>query len=201
MFYIGEQIISESIIEKSRFIAIITPLDDSFDLALILKSIKKQYPKANHYCSAYITPMGTGSSDDGEPSGTAGVPILDILNKYDLRNVYAVVVRYFGGIKLGAGGLIRAYAGITNQALSLAKLLKKVTTKNYRVTFTYDKIHLMDQLFNDHIIDKAFEKDVTYTLSFMDSTKILEDNSYLLLNMDNLGQKEILVPWPKRDNV
>lgn len=197
MYYLSEQITFESMIDKSRFIAIITPLSLSNDTQSILKTIKKQYPKANHYCSAYISETGTGSSDDGEPSGTAGVPILEILNKYNLMDVYAVVVRYFGGIKLGAGGLIRAYAGTTKDALSQAKLLKKVTTRNFSVTFSYDKIQFMDQIFGEMIIDKSFEKDVTYTLSFMESTKVLEDHRYLMISVNDLGSKEILIPWPK----
>ena len=197
MYYLSEQITFESMIDKSRFIAIITPLFLSNDTQSILKTIKKQYPKANHYCSAYISETGTGSSDDGEPSGTAGVPILEILNKYNLMDVYAVVVRYFGGIKLGAGGLIRAYAGTTKDALSQAKLLKKVTTRNFSVTFSYDKIQFMDQIFGEMIIDKSFEKDVTYTLSFMESTKVLEDHRYLMISVNDLGSKEILIPWPK----
>ena len=197
MYYLSEQITFESMIDKSRFITIITPLFLSNDTQSILKTIKKQYPKANHYCSAYISETGTGSSDDGEPSGTAGVPILEILNKYNLMDVYAVVVRYFGGIKLGAGGLIRAYAGTTKDALSQAKLLKKVTTRNFSVTFSYDKIQFMDQIFGEMIIDKSFEKDVTYTLSFMESTKVLEDHRYLMISVNDLGSKEILIPWPK----
>ncbi len=197
MYYLSEQITFESTIDKSRFIAIITPISDSNEIQSVLKTIKKQYPKATHYCSAYITQTGTGSSDDGEPSGTAGVPILEILNKYQLRDVYAVVVRYFGGIKLGAGGLIRAYAGTTKDALSHAKLLKKVTTRNYLVTFSYDKIHLMDQIFGEFIKDKTFEKDVTYTLSFMDSTNLLDEHAYLMMAIKDLGLKEILISWPK----
>ncbi|MBN3490844.1 YigZ family protein [Acholeplasma equirhinis] len=201
MFYLKETITNTIIIEKSEFIGIITPVQSTDEFPDILKDIKKKYPKATHYCTAYVIENTQGSNDDGEPSGTAGIPILEILNHYGLKNVYAVVVRYFGGIKLGAGGLIRAYAKATKEALNLATIEKKETTLNYEVSFSYDKIHTIDSIFQDHIIDKTFLTDVTYMLSFIGDTSLLDKNSYLFSKIKNHGPREILVPWHKINEI
>lgn len=195
MFYLKEQVTNTIIIEKSEFIAVITPVTSTDEFSDILKDIKKLYPKATHYCTAYSLENSQGSNDDGEPSGTAGVPILEILNKYNLKNVYAVVIRYFGGIKLGAGGLIRAYAKAAKEALKISTIQKKVTTINFEVSFSYDKIHTIDTIFADYIIDKSFLTDVTYQLSFIGDTSLVYKNSYLFSKIKNHGTKDILVPW------
>ncbi|HHY96983.1 MAG TPA: YigZ family protein, partial [Acholeplasma sp.] len=119
MIYLNETVENEIVIERSEFITILTPINSLDEMSEILKQIKKQYPKATHYCTAYVFKDTQGSNDDGEPSGTAGVPILEMLNQFQVKNVFAVVVRYFGGIKLGAGGLIRAYAKSAKEALKL----------------------------------------------------------------------------------
>jgi uncharacterized YigZ family protein len=161
----------------------------------ILKEVRKKYPKATHYCTAYIFENSQGSNDDGEPSGTAGVPMLEVLNKHELTNVFAVVVRYFGGIKLGAGGLIRAYAKSVAQALIDAPLLKQLLTHNFEVTFNYDQIGLIDRLFEGFIQDKTYLTDVTYTLSFTDNLNLIEEHRHLFKKMKEKGTKTILVPW------
>jgi len=98
-------------IKKSRFICSLKRIQSEDEAKAFIQALKKEHWKANHHCSAYV--LGENheiqrSSDDGEPSGTAGVPILEVLKKNDLINMVAVVTRYFGGTKLGAGGLIRA---------------------------------------------------------------------------------------------
>src|SRR5690606_258888 len=195
MYYLEKQIEHKIIIDKSEFIAIITPIDSILDMPEILKIIKKTYPKATHYCTAYVFENSQGSNDDGEPSGTAGVPMLEVLNKHGITNVFAVVVRYFGGIKLGAGGLIRAYAKSVAQAIVDAPLLKKILTHNYEVTFNYDQIGLIDRLFKGFIQDKTYLTDVTYTLSFTDNLNLIEEHQHLFKNMKEKGTKTILVPW------
>lgn len=107
-------------IKKSRFICFLKRIDSEEEAKDFIQQIKKEHWKANHNCSAFV--LGDHheiqrSSDDGEPSGTAGVPMLEVLKKNDLINVCAVVTRYFGGTKLGAGGLIRAYSGSVAQAI------------------------------------------------------------------------------------
>lgn len=107
-------------IKKSRFICFLKRIETEEEAKAFVQQIKKEHWKANHNCSAFV--LGDHheiqrSSDDGEPSGTAGVPMLEVLKKNDLINVCAVVTRYFGGTKLGAGGLIRAYSGSVAQAI------------------------------------------------------------------------------------
>ena len=101
---------TEIVIEKSRFICTLKKVSSEVEAQEFIKSTKKEFWDATHNCSAYIiNDMQQRSSDDGEPSGTAGVPMLEVLRKKNLTGVAAVVTRYFGGIKLGAGGLVRAY--------------------------------------------------------------------------------------------
>lgn len=195
MYYLKDRIEHKLVIERSEFITIIEPLEDMAMIPEILKDVRKKYPKATHYCTAYVFENSQGSNDDGEPSGTAGVPMLEVLNKHGITNVFAVVVRYFGGIKLGAGGLIRAYAKSVAQALVDAPLLKKILTHNYEVTFNYDQIGLIDRLFEGFIQDKTYLTDVTYTLSFTDNLNLIEEHQHLFKKMKEKGTKTILVPW------
>ena len=100
---------NELIIKNSKFITVLIKIDTNTDINNILENIKEKYPKATHYCYAYITEDSKKSSDDKEPSGTAGMPIYSILEKNNLNNKMICVVRYFGGTKLGAGLLTRSY--------------------------------------------------------------------------------------------
>ena len=117
---IQTEITSEIIINKSRFITILTNINDIDKVKEKLEEIKKKYKDATHYCYAYIINNHEKCSDNGEPSGTAGMPILNVLKQNDLTNILCVVIRYFGGIKLGAGGLIRAYSTSASEALNKA---------------------------------------------------------------------------------
>lgn len=116
-------------VKNSRFIADIYPASNSDEAQKIINSIKQRYPDARHHCWAYIAgaPDGTDIrfSDDGEPSGTAGKPILNVLQHSGLGEIVAVVTRYFGGIKLGAGGLVRAYSSSTQAAMEQLQTLYK----------------------------------------------------------------------------
>ena len=107
---VKKEVTNEIIINKSKFITIIIPLTTIEQIDDILKNIKNKYKDATHYCYGYVINGKEKMSDDGEPSGTAGMPILNVIKKHDLTNVICIVVRYFGGIKLGAGGLTRAYS-------------------------------------------------------------------------------------------
>ena len=109
------------IINKSEFISSISFVENVSEAEEFLDSIRKKYPKASHNCYAYIVGSIEKCSDDGEPSRTAGIPILEVLKKKDLGNIVCVVTRFFGGIKLGAGGLIRAYSSSCGEAIDLVK--------------------------------------------------------------------------------
>ena len=124
----------EIIIEKSRFICHLQRINDKEQAFDFIKSIKKQYWDATHNCSAFIIGESMnvqGSSDDGEPSGTAGIPMLEVLKKNNLHDVTAVVTRYFGGIKLGAGGLVRAYGKSVSHALQEVGIVRKILVGEY----------------------------------------------------------------------
>ncbi|MDG0843029.1 YigZ family protein [Staphylococcus equorum] len=110
----------ENIISKSRFIAHIKPVESEDDAKTFIAAVKSEHREATHNCSAYTVGDQMNiqkANDDGEPSGTAGIPMLDILKKLDIHNAAVVVTRYFGGIKLGGGGLIRAYSGAVRDVI------------------------------------------------------------------------------------
>lgn len=118
----------ELVIKKSRFIAHIAPVASAEDADAFIAAVKKHAWDARHNCSAQVTgALGdkARSSDDGEPSGTAGIPMLEVLRRRELTDVVAVVTRYFGGIKLGAGGLVRAYSSAVSEALDLGQLVDR----------------------------------------------------------------------------
>ena len=119
----------EIVIEKSRFICTLKKAATEEEAQDFIKETKKKYWDATHNCSAYIIGESVAaqrSNDDGEPSGTAGLPMLEVLRKNNLHNVAAVVTRYFGGIKLGAGGLVRAYTNSVATAIEEAGIAEKV---------------------------------------------------------------------------
>lgn len=106
-------------IKKSKFIGIYYQVESAEDISTILQNLKKEYKKATHICYAYrlTSPFAEKAFDDGEPSGTAGKPILNVLQKQDKQNCLLVVVRFFGGVKLGAGGLVRAYSKTASETV------------------------------------------------------------------------------------
>lgn len=137
---IKEDGIVEEEIKKSRFICHLKRVESEDEARDYIAQIKKMHHKANHSCSAMIIGENSEikrSSDDGEPSGTAGVPILTVLDKQELTNVVAVVTRYFGGIKLGAGGLIRAYSGSVANATKEIGIVEVKEQEGIKITLTY----------------------------------------------------------------
>lgn len=160
---IVSDITSEIIIKNSRFITVLVKIDDNTDIEKILSDIKIKYPKATHYCYGYITENYKKSSDDGEPGGTAGIPILSLLEKENIINVLAVVVRYFGGIKLGAGGLVRAYTKSVKEAINTVELVELIPGYEVSITFNYDKQKDIDYLLGNYeIINKEYLDKVIY---------------------------------------
>ena len=166
MYILKEQIESELIIKKSKFICLLFPVNDIENVNNIIKEIKSKYKDATHVCYAYIVNCNEKCFDDGEPSGTAGLPILELLKKKDLTNILAIVIRYYGGIKLGAGGLIRAYASCVKEAVNTTKLLEY---KEYITIFIYGKLSDskdLEYLTKDlNVINKNFQNDITYEIS------------------------------------
>lgn len=118
----------EVVIKKSRFIATLVPVRSMAEADTEIAALRRRYWDAGHNCTALV--VGTHadqqrSSDDGEPSGTAGIPMLEVLRHRDLTDLVAVVTRYFGGVLLGAGGLVRAYSGTVTEALDRARLVRR----------------------------------------------------------------------------
>ena len=163
-----EEFMSEFEIEKSRFICYLNRAFNEEEAKAYILRIKKLHPNATHHCSAFLIGEHSElqrSNDDGEPSGTAGVPMLESLRMNKMNDVVAVVVRYFGGIKLGAGGLIRAYSKSVSEAIKLATLTDKILTYKYSLTFSYDLIGKLDYFLAHHdteILNKEYDERVTY---------------------------------------
>ena len=166
----------ELIIKNSKFITILLKINNNNNVENNLLSIKKEYPDATHYCYAYIVNDIKKSSDDGEPSGTAGVPILKVLENNNLTNILCVVIRYFGGIKLGANGLVRAYTKSCANAIKETNLKELVDGVNLTITFPYNRLKEIDYLLKDiNINSKRYDDLITYNidieLSFLDIIK------------------------------
>lgn len=117
---IARRVEFEQTVKSSRFICWATPIESETDALELLSEARQQHPTATHHCSAWRVGESVRFSDDGEPGGTAGRPMLEVILKRDLQNVATVVIRYFGGTRLGAGGLVRAYSGSVAKALDSA---------------------------------------------------------------------------------
>lgn len=142
-------------IKKSKFICHLFRIENEEQAKEYIAKIKKEHYKANHNCSAYM--LGENfeiqrSTDDGEPSGTAGVPMLEVLKKNQLQNTLAIVTRYFGGIKLGAGGLIRAYSTSVSEALKEIGIVQGKLQQLLDITIDYHQLgKLQNYLENEQI--------------------------------------------------
>ena len=130
--------VQENLIEikKSKFIAWIFPVETQDEVELCLDNLRKNNRDATHICYAYVlaSPNLEKACDNGEPDGTAGKPILDVIKKNKLSNVLIAVIRYFGGIKLGAGGLVRAYSSVSSEVLKLCKIGQVKLMKTFEIS-------------------------------------------------------------------
>jgi uncharacterized YigZ family protein len=172
---IASDVSTEQKIKGSRFIGMIFPVESQDEAWDHLTRCRKIYHDATHHCYAFRTGIeGEVSrfSDDGEPSGTAGKPILMLLEHREITNALLVVVRYFGGTKLGTGGLVRAYTEAARAVVEQASVIRVPVLKNLRVTFPYDHtsgvMHIISQN-NIKIIDTEYSDDVTLHLGIRPS--------------------------------
>lgn len=163
-----DTVIDTQVIERSEFIAILKRCFSIAQAKQIVEKVMVEYPNATHYCYAYLLANNqfSKSNDNGEPSGTAGSPILQVLLKNELDNVICVVVRYFGGIKLGAGGLIRAYSSSAANAVNKATLTNFIPWHIFSFNASYDQLGIVNNLVNDHfkIVDTQYSDNVTFTI-------------------------------------
>lgn len=175
---------NEFIIKKSKFITYIFHINNINDIEIILNNIKNEYPDAKHYVYAYILNNISYSTDDKEPSGTAGKPILNILQKNNLNQVLCIVIRYFGGIKLGAGPLTRTYSKCASEIIKLSNIIE--LEDGYLINLITDLkgINNLPKI-KMNIINKSFDNNVIYTI------EINKENLNILKN-NNIGQIEII---------
>ncbi|MGL4403855.1 MAG: IMPACT family protein [Fusobacteriaceae bacterium] len=169
---IKKEVVIEFEEKKSKFIGYAKPVGSKVEAENFIQSIKKKHPNATHNCSVYkLTEKGQEyfkSDDDGEPSGTAGKPMGEILNYMDINNVVVVATRYFGGIKLGAGGLVRNYAKTAKLAVLAGEIGEFRETKEYIIDFSYDKNGEIDQILKEAKIEpigKNYSERVTYQVT------------------------------------
>lgn len=178
--YLKEETINTIIIEKSRFICYMKHVKTEEEYKEYLSSIRKKHHDATHVCSAFVCHNIQRSNDDGEPSGTAGAPILNVLNKNGLDEMCALVVRYFGGIKLGAGGLIRAYGNAVSECLKQAVLVEDLIYPKYSLRLPYDLANKIENYLRNYtiLIDTQYDSDVTFIFALDNTDKLTTINEY-----------------------
>ncbi|WP_293265368.1 YigZ family protein [Neptunomonas sp.] len=174
-FYLKPIATTESLyeIKKSRFYVSITPLSTVVAARACIQQAKATTPSANHHCSAFITSTphaedGFGYSDDGEPSGTAGKPMFNVLQGNNVGEACVIVTRFFGGIKLGTGGLVRAYSTSVKEAITQAKFEEVHPRVTVELTYPYTLSSTVDTIlhsFDTQIIDSQYAESVTLKIS------------------------------------
>lgn len=187
---ISEKITNELIIKNSKFITIIYPITSIENIQGLIDETKLVYPKATHYCYAYIINDIKRSSDDKEPSGTAGTPMLNVLTKENYTNILVITVRYFGGIKLGAGGLVRAYSKSLKEALNIATTIDLELGYRVQITASYSKQKELDHLLkNALIIKKEYQEKIEYeVLISKDSIQLLNNYDHQILKEEYISK-------------
>lgn len=180
MLSIKSNVVNEIIIKKSRFITFLFRVDNEADIKKYLDDLSNNYKDSTHICYAYILDNVKRFNDDGEPGGTAGMPILNVLENKNLNHILCCIVRYFGGIKLGANGLVRAYSNGCSDALDCSELVSLLPGKICSIKFKYDDTKIVDSFLRDcFIIDKKYEDDVTYVFKIgTDSLSSIISNSF-----------------------
>lgn len=182
---IKQEYVIENVINKSRFIAHIKPVESEDEAKAFIDEVKKEHRDATHNCSAYTigdSMLIQKANDDGEPSGTAGVPMLEILKKLETHNTAAVVTRYFGGIKLGTGGLIRAYSGAVRDAIKEGGRVELRNAIPTTVTISYEQTGKFEyelQSTNFILRDTMYTDKVSYRID------VLEDDYEDFINFLN----------------
>ena len=153
----------EIILSKSRFITYVNRAETEQQALEFIEKIKKQHPNATHNCSCYLVGEHDNiqkANDDGEPSGTAGVPMLEVLKKQGLKDTVVVVTRYFGGIKLGGGGLIRAYGKATTEGIAAAQVVERKQHAVMKISIDYNWLGKVE---NEVRASNHILRDIQYT--------------------------------------
>ena len=188
MFVIDKENIYEMIIKNSKFISYIYKVNSLNDIEIIINDIKNKYKDATHICYAYKIDNLIKTYDDNEPTGTAGLPILEVINKNNLNYTIIIVVRYFGGIKLGAGGLLRANSKGASNVVKLCNLKKLIKGFDITITFGYDNLKNIDYLLKEeNIYDKKYHDKIKYSFKTSDNNIIdkIKNNKDITINNIN----------------
>ncbi len=181
----------EIVEKKSKFIANIIPVQSKEEALQFQASIKKKHYDARHHCMGYIIGEDVGYSDDGEPQGTAGKPILEVLKGAGVTNLVCVVTRYFGGILLGTGGLVRAYTDAAKDAMSNARIATMIPGARYVISCDYSHIGKFQNLFAVH---SATVENTEYTDSVKFSILVSCENEQRLLNQIKEATAATIIP-------
>lgn len=163
---ISNNIENTIIIKNSKFITNLFIVEDIEKVNRYLNLIKDKYRDANHNCYAYVVDNIKKCSDDGEPSGTAGMPMIRVLEHKGLNNILVIVTRYFGGIKLGANGLVRAYTNSVSETLDMVDIVDTIKGYNIDIIFNFSDIKRIDYLLKDiKVLNKEYNDVVKYNLN------------------------------------
>lgn len=179
---IKENTISKYEINKSIFICCLYKINSIDEVKTYLEETKNNFKDATHYTYAYIIDEARKSSDDGEPGGTAGVPIMEVLLKHELNYVLCIVIRYFGGIKLGAGGLVRAYRKSACIGIDNSTLLNLVDGYKIEITASYEEQKNIEKLIKNYTFSKTYTDIVKYELN-------IKQEDINILNCKNVNYK------------
>lgn len=185
---------AEYVEKKSRFIGLLHHAETTADVKELLTKAKQEYPDANHYTYAYILDDNQHKCiDDGEPSRTAGYPILEVIKAHELNHTLMIVIRYFGGTLLGSGGLIRAYSHTASLALSRATFVKKITTYYCKVTCDYDNLGNIDKIIREHTKLDNVDYSDTIDFYFYLNENNFEDIKVKLFNANNYQDNFVVI--------
>ncbi len=181
---IESESIAEIIEKKSKFIATLYEANSKEEAERILQDTRKKYYDAKHNCYAYIIQKIEKCSDDGEPSGTAGAPLLSLLKSANLTNIIIIVTRYFGGILLGTGGLVRAYTEVAQKAIGNAKIVLKDYGVKYEIEISYNNLKELQYICKKlkiKIVNIEYKENVKLILeSTFEAKKELEKSDKIL---------------------
>ncbi|MBF8970063.1 MULTISPECIES: YigZ family protein [unclassified Streptococcus] len=202
---------AEQTIKKSRFLCQAKRVETEEEARAFIQAVKKEHYKATHNCSAFIVGEKSEikrSSDDGEPSGTAGVPMLGVLENHNLTNVCVVVTRYFGGIKLGAGGLIRAYASSVALAIKELGIVQRKEQMGLQVELSYSQYQEYGNFLKDQELEEYDTQftDTVQTLLYLDKERLesvqatLTDFYQGKVNYQEVGLREVEIPQSLYEN-
>ena len=177
---INSNTINEIIINKSRFITYLYKVKTKDEVLNYYNELKNIYKDATHICYAYIIDNEIKYYDDAEPNGTAGMPIYNVLKQNNLNYIVCFVIRYFGGIKLGAGGLVRAYSNSASLCLKKTKIIKLEKLTKIKLTIDYQTLSTIENIINkDNILDKDYQDNITLTI-LVNKQELNNINSYNL---------------------